>query len=586
VPKSRGRKPGRHRSGPSGHPRRRLEHRGRDREPDLADEVAEVLAADHPLVMLSYTSALLNAMDRRNDDPADRSAQPEAPSVELFLDTVAGSGEREPTALAWAMAHLVDDEVLRARTLRTIGASSLLLPGWLQQLGRLEVVAAAEVLDPLRDVANVFVHSRLAGHDLTAVTLVDFNLGTIVKSNFFADQPLSAIAELWRREGDGTEPEPLALADARARLSHAIEVDARTWPKVETEDWPQSRPLLEWVLRQLPPGGTGFERPEWSARRRDRLVRRFLASAYAPKPARPDDRSIAGDLVWYRTDYGYGDPLRWSGAAVEILLLDWYPRKIVADDAYLRRMPQVLRALIRFGHAEAGLADATTEDAQQALAAYEESYLDAIGRPRRQGPAALLERMGVLDPMDDDGDDLIGIEDLEAFQRSMLAELVGGAGPLDRLTGEPLPDEPFAVDGIPEAVRDRVLATAELADRCCDELLDTEHRTAVRRLLHDVAVADPRSFDGRSKARTAAAAFCWMVGRANETVGYGGLQTQELMAWFGLKKPPAGRADSIRRALRMGPNSWPGALGSPRYLVGQRRTDLIGQRDRDWDLSR
>ena len=36
---------------------------------------------------------------------------------------------------------------------------------------------------------------------------------------------------------------------------------------------------------------------------------------------------------------------------MEILLLDWYPRKIVAEPELLMRMPDVLRAFIRFAHA-------------------------------------------------------------------------------------------------------------------------------------------------------------------------------------------------------------------------------------------
>ena len=78
--------------------------------------------------------------------------------------------------------------------------------------------------------------------------------------------------------------------------------------------------------------------------------------------------------------------------------------------------------------------------------------------------------------------------------------MVGGEEQLDRLTAEPLPDEPFDDQGIPDEIADRVAETLALVDRCCEELLDTEHRTAVRRLLHDVAIADPRGFDGTVQA--------------------------------------------------------------------------------------
>jgi hypothetical protein len=34
--------------------------------------------------------------------------------------------------------------------------------------------------------------------------------------------------------------------------------------------------------------------------------------------------------------------------------------------------------------------------------AFEPEYRDLVSRPRRQGPEALLERMGMLDPLPDD----------------------------------------------------------------------------------------------------------------------------------------------------------------------------------------
>jgi hypothetical protein len=108
------------------------------------------------------------------------------------------------------------------------------------------------------------------------------------------------------------------------------------------------------------------------------LTDRFLVSLYGRAFTTSEDRSIVGDLLWYRTDYGYGDPLRWSGAAVEILLLDWYPRKIIAEPEFLLRMPEVLRAFIRFAHAEAGLDASLTADTLGAVDGFEPEYREAV----------------------------------------------------------------------------------------------------------------------------------------------------------------------------------------------------------------
>ena len=89
-------------------------------------------------------------------------------------------------------------------------------------------------------------------------------------------------------------------------------------------------------------------------------------------------------------------------------------------------------------------------------------------------------------------------------------------------------------------------------------------------MLHDVAVSDPQIFLRRAKIETAAAALCWMVGRADGSVGDVGLQTQDLMRTFGLKSPPSTRAYTMRQAIGADRTEWPGSLGSARYLTGAR----------------
>jgi hypothetical protein len=55
-----------------------------------------------------------------------------------------------------------------------------------------------------------------------------------------------------------------------------------------------------------------------------------------------------------------GDPQRWSPVAVEILLADWIPRKITARAEQLSKAPDLLRAFIRFCHAEREIRPALT----------------------------------------------------------------------------------------------------------------------------------------------------------------------------------------------------------------------------------
>lgn len=572
MPKSRRRTP--KRSGPGGRPGSRSRQSTLADDPGIAELVADLderLAAGHPLAVLELASSLLDGLDPRNAHPFERQEASDLPPLPELLDVFVAAGPA-PGALAGAMSRLVDDDLVRSRVAREVGARSILWPAWLQRMATVEVVGAQQFLDPLRDRCHLVIHTRFEGFDLTAVVSVDFRGGTVVEDAFFSDQRLTRFQALWAEnapEGVQPEVETLTPADVRARIEEAVERAAITWPRPETDSWPASRPLLEWLLRRLPAGGSGFVRPAWSETDRAALVDRFVASEGGAAFDSPDDRSVVDDLLWYGTDYGYGDPLRWSPLAVEILLIDWYPRKVVADQAYLRRMPAVLRALVPFGHAQAGLGAALTQPTLGAIDLLEAEYRTLIGQRRPQGPAALLDAMGLVEP-----------PDLAELRLDVVADYVGGRRALAALDDEPLPDEPFDWTGLPPELHDRVAAVLALCDGCCDDLFDVEHRTAVRRLFRDAVLGRPRAFSGRGSSETAAAALCWLVARANDAAVYPqGVPTRLLMSYFGLASSPSTRITTMRQAVGAEHCSSPGSVGSARYLVSSQRRYLMDARD-------
>jgi hypothetical protein len=157
---------------------------------------------------------------------------------------------------------------------------------------------------------------------------------------------------------------------------------------------------------------------------------------------------------------------------------------------------------------------------------------------------------------------------------------VGGARALDELDDASLPDEPFAEDRVPADVRSRVAEVRELTDRCCDALLDVEHRTAARRLLAAVAEGDPTIFRRRGRAETAAAAICWLVAKANRSLSASRLQAKELLSWFGVTSVSQ-RSAPMLAAIGVDPHrSDELELESPAYLTATRRRQLITDRDR------
>ena len=561
-----------------GHPGRRAERRAAEDVPDIESDIRHALETGHPLPLLLLASSMLTALDPGVQDPFGPSDRPEVPPLTELVSAFASAGPAT-AALARAVVELNGDELLRARVVREAEVWADQLPDWVGRLGEVEPVAAQELTDVLRDSDDVLIHVRVADADVTAVCLVDFNLGTVVKDAFL--RPV-ALIELTSVIEEGREPERgglgfLALADARARVEEAVEVGAMTWPPLESDEWPASRPLLTWLLRRLPAGGAGYERPRWTEAKQRKLAQRFLASSDAPRPASLDDASIVNDLLWFGTDYGYGDPRRWSPAGVEILLRDWYPRKIVADQDYLLRLPVLLRAFVRFAHAEVGVAELLTLEAEAAIEALEDEYRATISKPRLPGRAALLGGLGLPDL------ELFGgvperAGDPGALEAYLLADQVGGLEQLATVDDDPLPDEPFDWSGVQGDLHEPVGTVLRLVDRWAERFADTEHRTAVRRLLHDVAVTKPRAFRGSGSTATAAAAVCWLVARANDSAG-ARISTAELVEHFDLRDLPSGRVATMRQAVGAQDAMSPGSLGSARYLCAAARRELIRRRD-------
>ncbi len=582
---------------PASKPRRRSDrHRradpkiGRD-EPDLIADVTAALAAEHPLQLLALLSGLLNILDPRSDDPFRPERDPALlPRDELLL-TFFDVDMVGTSALLAGIAGLSDDDVLQRRVQHAVADRGHVLPRWLTELPRATPAArTVEVVHVLGDGDNVLVGVRLSGGaELTAVVYIDHNLGTVVKDAFVVPQPIDELLEaMLVVAGDpDTVARDIAPADARARITDAITSGAQTYPPYESDSWPACRPLVEWMVAMLPTGGSGYERVEWSDGDLAELSTRFLASAHGSEFDDPDHRSLLESLLWFGSDYGPGDPLHWSPPAVEILLLDWIPRKIVAEATLLAKAPDVLRAFIRFCHEERGVRAAHTTETLAVVDEYEREYQRIIRAPRPQGPAALLTALRTTGP-----DELLsgapaaGDEWLDEIVLDELRRVVGGGQALARLHADPLPDEDVAWASMPADIHERVNDVAGLIDRFCAERTDAEFRTACRRLLTRAAAADPAIFRRRSRADTAAAAVCWIVGKANmlfDPRAATHMTVKDMAAWFGLAGGSfSQRSEPFLRAIGVEPGDRYGAmdLGSPDYLTAARRAAIIADRDR------
>jgi len=501
--------------------------------------------------------------------------------IESFIDV----DIPETTALLTALAPLVEDrpdassiaEELRLRTHR--------LPDWLTGLTPLRVIRVMTTTHPFHDGEDVLVEVLTEGGEgFTVVVYIDHNLGTLVKDAFVAPTDIDAVRAILMDEDEdsGVVMGPLDAADARARIEEAADAARQTFPPFESETWPLCRPLVEWVARLLPDGGDGFGAAQWDAAARSDLERRFLSSPHADG-LDAEQRDLIEPLLWFGCDYGIGEPLNWSPTRVEIFLLDWVPRKLLLDQRELRKIPALLRAFVGFGNAETGLSNDLTAETLQAVDHFEPAYLAAIADPRTRGPFALLADAGIVDTGSDPEWDPL----------EYLDQIVGGRDALDALDDSNLPDEAFRWKGIPEEVHPMVAIVLERCDAFCDQWLDAEHRTATRRLLARVAAADPGVFGGPGRADTAAAALCWIIGKANGSFDqrfgrHGSMLVKDLMGWFGLTGSPSNRAARMLRAVGVEDrwfSIW-NALGNTDLLVSHERASILEHREqieqRDW----
>ena len=557
-------------------------------EPDLAD-VRRALADRHPLSLFSLVSTLLCFTDSRRHhlfarpDAPDPAALTREELVRTFLDVPTP----ETSALRAVIAEMAgDDDLLRTRVRRELAARPKVEPAWLAQLSETATYRAVRIGHPLGDGDNILLGARLpGGSELTCLVYIDHNLGTLVKDAFVVPESIASMVAKFRRvtEDPDTRFDDISLADARAWVDAAVELATITFPPLETESWPACRALVEWVTRGLPEGGSGYQRPQWDSMTVARITEQFFASSYGARLDDPDNCGLLESLLCYGTDYGPGDPLRWSPVKIEILLGDWIPRKIVAPAEYLAKAPHLLRAFIRFAHAQVGLRTELTDEALAAIDDSELRYQQTIRSPRPQGPAALLGALGV--DTEDMADMPFGPEEPENFEHSMLARLaldVGDPIQLDQLDDNPLPDEPFRW----EVHLRRRDGTCPRGPRAHRPLLrrNARHRvphcmstgTCPRRINGTGSLPSQRScgnrgcgagLDSRQGQRPARAAARRHT-RKGSHESFRSATEQYRLAWCN----HLARGRISRRHLHL-------RLGSPDYLVAARRRRIIKMRN-------
>ncbi|MGO4444189.1 hypothetical protein AB4Z42_12620 [Mycobacterium sp. 2YAF39] len=168
--------------------------------------------------------------------------------------------------------------------------------------------------------------------------------------------------------------EEVDLADVRARLKAAIEFEVVISPRAAS-GWPEYGALVEWLIRDLPVGGSALPRPEWSADDVAALIARFSTSPGGAPFGRRQAELLAS-LVEFGTEDGAGDPLRWNERRAERWLFD---HLLDDTDCYqffdgVEVAPVALRAFIRFTHDEVGIRSDLTDEVLKTIEAWENNW--------------------------------------------------------------------------------------------------------------------------------------------------------------------------------------------------------------------
>ncbi|MFC7485668.1 hypothetical protein ACOCJ7_04010 [Knoellia sp. CPCC 206453] len=520
------------------------------------------------------------------DAGRDYDAQPAPEGWASFVDSMIEVNYAETTALLHVIAATTPDDIERRHIRRALATRRQPTPTTVTGLAEAQVDAAYFMGDELGDGDNVILGITWpTGERATAVAYIDHNMGTIVKDGFFIGEPVEAIVDRFiqiaREAGDrSVTPVPTDLADSRARIEQGLANLDDFLPDWEQDGWPLCRSLLEFFVRTLPAGGTGYAGHAAYDVDVTELVETFLNSleARSLSSTRPT-RDAAAALLEFAVDHS-GDALRWSPVSVEVCLVNELPLDPELTEQALDAVPDVLPALVRYAHRELRISPGGTTETLQSVTRWLPRFqlirgLGANSAVRDYKAHLAAARTGPYGPAN----------------RAQLVETLGSEAAVDALDDVPLPDEPLDLDGITGEARDRVLAIAVHLDRLIDEgpfdALGVEFRTACRRFLTGVARHDPDVVTRRSKDANTAAAIAWLLARANDLIGEppSRLRAGELWSFFAVSSPPSTRAETLARTYTNGrTRSTTDALGDPALLVGRYRRRLLELREECWPV--
>ncbi len=273
-------------------------------------------------------------------------------------------------------------------------------PIWSSLIGRPTLVdawASTDELDDQTQLLAAFAYEGLPAHAFSFI--VDANFQGLIRDAFVANDPAKV-----RREWiavSGLPIRALGPQDLADLLGQGVRMyDLYLEPPV-TDEVDRLVPLVRSRLKLLPPP-RDIPEPETTEEERERLVDAFLASPEAAGLGSDRDHTavICHHLVDFACDYGAGDPLRWSPIAVEICLVDWFPRKVILEGGNATAVPDVLRRWIRYSGRHKGLSDDLVAETLQAVDTFANVFAEGMADEQSAGPAKQIAAKMLADGID------------------------------------------------------------------------------------------------------------------------------------------------------------------------------------------
>ena len=317
----------------------------------------------------------------------------EAQFGKALLQAARRDGGPGAVALLLALAAVQPSWAKHATTdARQLMAQGVPAPAWAAAIGRPRFTGAWLGVEPYGDqdvLLLAFEYAGRPGHSLQV--LIDNNLDGMAKDIHPMDDA-EGVLDSWREEMPELKFLTVDAETAARRLAWALQVSDEYGPDGPmNEDFRDWRALARSRLRLLPAVRPAPLREPLDEPARQAVEAAFFSSPEGSTVAHLDQaRLIVSRLVDYRCDYGDGDPLRWSPATVEGCLCDWYPAKVLAEDAEIPQVPDVLRAWVNYAGRSRGLAAEAIQETLDVIRECVPEFVDAMADPEACSPAKTL----------------------------------------------------------------------------------------------------------------------------------------------------------------------------------------------------